>query len=87
MADMSDFTIEDYRMLAEAERKMDSGELPHVMWRGQRTAMTPETMTDFGFTPGQTIDDVLFFATARHNIARLETKIALENAAKGGSGV
>jgi hypothetical protein len=43
-------------MLAEAERRMDSGELAYVMLDGRRVSVEPERMKDFSLVCGQTIN-------------------------------
>jgi hypothetical protein len=68
-------TAEEVRMLAEAERKMDTGEIPFVMYGGHRAAMRQEAMDHFKLKQGQTINDQIWIAILEFNIAhcRAET--------------
>ena len=81
---MNDFSDDDIRMLAEQERKMDSGESPYVTLRGNRMAMTQESMDHFKLTQGQTINEVIMMKILEFNIsfcqARIETEKLMENA-------
>lgn len=77
-----EFSTEEIRMLAKAERDMDSGDVKFVMYRGGRTMVFPEVMDELGLENGQTISDVIFGAILQSSIAHLEAKIALDNAQK-----
>ena len=70
---MTDYelTDEQIQMLAEVERMMDAGEMPFVIYGGQRAAVDAELMKRFGLKQGQTINDQIWRAI-------LQTKI--ENA-------
>jgi hypothetical protein len=71
-----ELTHEQICMLAEVERKMDAGEMPFVLWHGNRAAMDKETMDHFRLTQGQTITDVIWKAILEFNIASCQDKIA-----------
>lgn len=80
------FTLEEIRMLAEAERMMDAGEVPFVMWHGHRVPVQPNCIAELGLEPGQTIIDVIALAIAEWNIASLKAQIALAEITKSSSG-
>ena len=76
------FTNEEIAMLAEAERKMDSGESQYVVYRGGRAAVPDETMDALGLVCGQTVNDVIWVRILETNIASLQARIALRDAGK-----
>ena len=73
---MSELTDEQIRMLAEVEQKMDSGEMPWVLWRGQRIAQTPYVMEYLGLKLGQTICDAIFVRVLELKIEECQEGIA-----------
>ncbi len=52
------------KMMAEMERRMDSGEIQFVMFEGNRLPITESLIKEFGLEPGQTINKVIFDAMA-----------------------
>ncbi len=77
------FTIEDIRMLAEMERKMDSGEHPHVLDKDRnRWPVSPEIMEELGLVSGQTVNGTIITAILEANIASIQARIAVDAAAK-----
>lgn len=85
-----DFTLEEIQALAEIEQKMDAGEVPYVMWHGQRLAVMEETFNLLKFKSGQTISDALFTLMLQTNISILQTQLTIEtmkqSAAPGNEG-
>ncbi len=78
------FTIEEIAMLADQERKMDSGEVSFVMLEGGVTPVTEAAMKEFGLVSGQTINHAIFISLLEFNLAECEAQIAIENAQKAG---
>ena len=76
---MSELTDEQIRMLAECERKMDSGEMPYVIWRGQRLSQRPYVMERLGLVVGQTISDPIFKRALELGIEECQKAIALRD--------
>ncbi len=68
-------TIADIKMLAELERKMDSGEQPFVLWENQRWAFRPEILEECGVVAGQTISSVIYRALLEASILYGQRKI------------
>ena len=88
---MSKLTDEEIRLLAECERKMDSGEMPWVSWHGERIAQTPYVMEHLGLKLGQTICDAIFVRAlelkieeCQEGIARQATEKMMEKITKKG---
>ena len=73
-------TIEEIRMLADLERRMDSGEQPYVIIEGHRAAVTPLVMDEFGLESGQTVSKPIFLAMLEANLANLRALQALKDA-------
>lgn len=73
-------TIEDLRLLAQAEQDMHSGKVPWVRVEGTtgRAIMRPETMEALGLSTGQTISWGLFGEIAKLHLQQLEQQIAYE---------
>ena len=74
---MSGFNIDEIKMIAEVERKMDSGEQPFVMFSGQRVAVPQTTMDVLGLAQGQTINHTIFMAVLQANLADCQAAIAM----------
>lgn len=76
--------IEELRLLAEAERQMDAGEVPWVRVEGAsgRASMRPEIMAALGLTTGQTISWFLFGEIARMNLEHCQAQLAYERGQK-----
>lgn len=47
-----DFTTDEIRMLADVERKMDSGEMFYVVYRGERAAVNELVAEELGLERG-----------------------------------
>ena len=76
-------TIEDIRMLAEQERKMDSGEQPHVLDKDRnRWAVSLEIMEELGLKSSQSVSGAIITAILEANIASIQARIAVDAAAK-----
>ena len=73
---MSAFTLEGVKLRAECERKMDSGEIPFVMLDGHRVPTSKECIEELGLVAGQTINDALYIAMMRWDIANPKTRMA-----------
>ncbi len=54
-------TDAEIRLQAEAQRMMDSGEIPFVVYNGERLALTKEQMDRFGLQRGQTINSTIYY--------------------------
>lgn len=80
--DMRQLSIEELRMLAEAERQMDRGEVPWVRVEGiqDRSLMNPEVMSMLGLVTGQTISWTLFGEILKLNLELLNRQIDYEKA-------
>ncbi len=48
-------TTEEIKMLAEVERQMDAGEVPFVVWAGNRMVVQQIVMDELGLESGQTV--------------------------------
>ena len=77
---MPNFTVEDIRMLAKAERDMDSGAAPFVMLEGQRWLMTDEAMKEFELTTGQTVNHVIILKILEYNLSCCQAQSAINKA-------
>lgn len=71
-------TAEEICMLAELERKMDSGEAPYVIVEGcsQRSALTQGDMSLFGLQTGQTVSNALWVAILKFKIEQIQRTLA-----------
>ncbi len=74
-------SIEEIRMLADGERRMDSGEQPFVNAPGGRLRVSPEVMEELGLVAGQTISVAIMQAIIEAQLASLQARIALDKAA------
>lgn len=68
------------KLLAEAERKMDDGEIPFVWAPGpngilERLALTSEIMEEFELRQGQTINTIIRNAILEENVRIVIAKI------------
>ena len=73
-----ELSTEQIRLLAQAERMMDSGEKKFVFFGGHRLMMDDEVMEKLGLQPRQTINWEIFGAIQQENIQRVQLKIQLE---------
>ncbi len=73
-------TNEQFRMLAQAERQMDRGEIPFVVCNGQRWIVQPVVMEELGLESGQTVSDSFVLAIMEANLASLQAIAALAGA-------
>jgi hypothetical protein len=80
MLDSFSFTIEQLRLLAEAERLMDEGKMPFVILRGERVSVQPEVMEELGLKQGQTINLSIFLAICEQFTALCQASIAIQKA-------
>ncbi|MCE2029256.1 hypothetical protein [Sessilibacter corallicola] len=69
------FSVEHIKMLAEAERKMDNGEVDFVIWQGQRVMVNEEVVNEFGLRPGQTINPAIFAAIIQFVLSKVQAEI------------
>ena len=70
-------TTEQIRMLAQAERQMDAGEVPFVVAAGERLIVRPVVMEELGLETGQTVSNTLVLAILKANLAALRVDVAL----------
>jgi hypothetical protein len=79
--------VEQIRMLAEMERKMDDGTAPFVRPAGsrERMAVMPVVMAELGLVSGQTVTDAIVIAILEAQVAALTAQIAVDKAARGSS--
>ena len=73
-------TTEQIRMLAQAERQMDAGEVPFVVAAGERLIVRPVVMEELGLETGQTVSNTLVLAILKANLAALRVDVALAGA-------
>ncbi len=73
-------TTEQIRMLAQAERQMDAGEISFVVCAGRRLIVRPVLMEELGLETGQTVSDTLVLAILEANLAALRADVALAGA-------
>lgn len=73
----------EIKMLAEQQRDMDTGKQKYVVIGGQRLAVAPEAMEEFGLVNGQTITDDIRIAILGFTADLLEAEIAVKNAMEG----
>lgn len=69
---------EQIKMLAEAEKMMDSGQKKYVLFGGNRMIVDEEVMEKLGLQPRQTITWEIFGAIQQENHQRLQLKIQLD---------
>ena len=72
------FTLERIRLLAQAERDMDSGKIPYTMLDGRRVAIEADAMEALNLQQGQTINWSIFIALQEWRIAQCRHKLAEE---------
>ncbi len=75
---MLTLTIDEVRMLADLERRMDSGEQPYVVTDGGRKAVEQTIMDELGLVSGQTISSTMEIAVTRAQIASLRAQLAVD---------
>ena len=73
-------TTEEIRILAEAERLMDAGKAPFVLYAGGRMLVRPVVMEELGLETGQTISDTIARAIAEAHLAAAKADLALAGA-------
>lgn len=78
-------SVRDIRLLAELDRKMDSGEQPYVLIDGLRHAFSAEILAHFGIESGQTLSRSLLKPLVQAVILNLRKQMETEEAsdAKG----
>ena len=74
------FTNEEIAMLAEQERRMDSGEQPFVVADDSRLAVMPEVMDEFGLVSGQTVTWIIVQRILECQLAIVSAKAVLQSA-------
>ena len=62
-------TTDEIKMLAKAERQMDAGEVPFVVWEGRRMMVQEIVMEELGLESGQTVSHEIVFAIFGANLA------------------
>ncbi len=70
-------TNEQIRMLAQAERQMDAGELPFVVCMGRRLIVQPMVLEELGLESGQTVSDTIVLAIMEGNLALMRAQAEL----------
>lgn len=75
-----DLSVDEIRMLADQERRMDSGEQRFVLWRGQRAAVDPLVAEELGLENGQTINDAIWRAMLQAQLAQVRAAIQMREA-------
>ena len=73
-------TTEELHMLAEAERQMDAGEIPFVVWGANRMIVRPIVMDELRLKTGQTVSDTLAGAIMEAHLAAIQADVALAGA-------
>ena len=81
--EVRNFTVEEVRMLADVERRMDVGEQPYVVNTSGRLAVSPEVMSELGLVSGQSASPTLCLAIVTASLASMEATIALGNITAG----
>ena len=77
-------TIDDIRMLAEQERRMDSGEQPHVLDTNRnRWCVSAEVMEELGLVSRQQVSHAIITAILEAHLASVQARIALDAATQG----
>lgn len=75
-------SVEELRMLADLDRRMDSDEQPFVFVVGgedERLSVQPAVMEELGLVFGQTVGRTLFTAILRSHLALAEARLVLQN--------
>ena len=70
-------TTEEIKLLAQAERLMDAGEVPFVVWDGGRMIVQPVVMDELGLESGQTVSHEIAGAILSANLAAIQTSAAI----------
>ena len=73
-------TNEQIRMLAQAERQMDAGEIPFGVCDGQRMSVRSVIMEELEIETGQTVSSTLLLAILEANLAACQADVALAGA-------
>ena len=71
-------TTEEIKMLAEVERQMDAGEVPFVVWGGQRMTVRQLVMDELGLETGQTVSHEIAGAILNANLAACRAAVAAD---------
>ena len=72
-------TIKDIQMLAEQERRMDSGEQPHVLdTHRNRWSVSSDVMEELGLVSGQAVSVTIITAILEAQLASIQARIALD---------
>ncbi len=69
-------TTEEIKMLAVVERRMDAGEVPFVVWAGERMAVQQIVMDELGLQSGQTVSHEIAGAILGANLAVCRARVA-----------
>ena len=69
-------TTEEIKMLAKAERQMDAGEVPFVVWQGGRMMVQQIVMEELGLESGQTVSHEIAGAILNANLAVCRAAVA-----------
>jgi len=69
-------TTGEIKMLAKAERQMDAGEVPFVVWAGSRMVVQQIIMDEFGLESGQTVSHEIAGAILSANLAVCQANLA-----------
>ncbi len=67
---------EEIRILAELERQMDAGEVPFVVWAGNRMTVQQIIMDELGLESGQTVSHEIAGAILSANLAVCQANLA-----------
>ena len=70
-------TLEQMKILAEAERQMDAGAVPFVVCQGSRMIVDPLVMEEFGLQAGQTISPVMVVKILEAHLAMCQAELRL----------
>ncbi len=71
-------SLEQIRGLAELERKMDSGDQPYVLNRGDRWAFSGDVLKHLGIESGRNVSDHLLIEIRKTNLLNLRMKMERE---------
>ena len=75
-------SLEEVRLLAELERKMDSGEIPYVVLQNERIAVIPSIMKHLELKSGQTISMTIYLEIMKCSLSEATRKLDEQNAEK-----
>ena len=78
MTTVRKLTVDEIRMLADIERRMDNGEQPYVLVDGSRMAVEPDIMKELGLVKGQTISKTIALAVREACLVSLKMQLDLE---------